>query len=695
MVGNPPAKTPVAAKAMPNTVILVASDSENVAKRIESHLRNAGYPVRATWVTDLDGIEDALTAGAPDLLLCAQGLQHAPLPAVVELGAKLSPDMPVLLLADRYTDSATLQALASGARDQVSYEDARHMRHLEMICLRELANHQNVRELHAARLRLKDFESRHKELLAGSVDAVAHIQEGILADVNPAFAELLGYGTPEDLLSVPLMDLVSPESQSKIKEHFKLLSKGKATDQNLEFSALKRDGAKLSVLAQISQNRINGENFIELTIRPERRAKTAPGAEATSGRMAFLDALSASLAAPQKQLSAALMIAVDDYLNFEERLGFHDAEEAMMRLIEWARPRLLAQDQLFRTSTGELALLIERKDVGEVDQFCDAFCRECAKQIFATQSHEAQASVSIAAYPYRGGEQPIVIANEAAREARRLAGSGGKRYLVIGATAKNSVVEREEAGKVEQIRKALDENRMRLSYQSIASLEGDTRQHYDVLVGMTDDSGRELVASEFIRSAEKFGLMRDLDRWVIGRVLKLIDKRKGADEGSSVFVKISEDTLKESESFLAWLTEALKSRPLKADELVFEFQELRLQNHIRKAKSLTKALRELGAYIAIEHFGAGTSSMQLIEHIPANYVKFHGDFTRNFSDKDMVKKMTQLMESAKQHGMKTIVSHVDDANVMARLWQMGVNYIQGFQVQEPEVVQLTADAPRR
>ena len=107
---------------------------------------------------------------------------------------------------------------------------------------------------------------------------------------------------------------------------------------------------------------------------------------------------------------------------------------------------------------------------------------------------------------------------------------------------------------------------------------------------------------------------------------------------------------------------------------------------------MTKALRDLGAYVAIEHFGVGNGSQQLIEHIPANSVKFHPDFARNYNDKEQFKKMSQLMEASKQRSMKTIVSHVEDANVMARLWQMGVNYIQGFNVQEPEVVQLAADS---
>ena len=687
MVGNPPAQA-----SLSNTVIVVASDSENTAKRIESHMRNAGHPIRVAWVTALEEIEDALSDGTPDLLLCAQGLQHAPLPEVVDLCGKLDPDFPVLLLADQYSDNATLLALASGARDQVSYEDERHMRHLELICLRELANHQHLRELHVARARLQDFESRHNELLASSVDAVAQIQEGILAAINPAFAELLGYESADELVSLPLMDMVSPESQGKIKEHLKLLNKGKAKKDPIEFSLLKENGSKINVVAQIDQNRINGETFVELTIRPDRRGKPSSGSTSPSlGRAAFMDALTANLASPREQFSAAIFVAVDAHDNFETRLGFLDTEEAITRLIEWTRTRLEPRDQLFQVSVTELALLVDRKDISELEKFCDSYCRECAKQIFATKDHEAQFSISIAAYPYNGTEQALTIANEAIHAVRKLASGGGKQYLIIGATAQDSVEQRAESGKAEQIKKALEENRMRLSYQSIASLEGDTRQHYDVLLRMVDETGNELVANEFIGSAQKFGLMRDIDRWVVHRVLKLIEKRKGAEVGSSVFVKVSEETLREPDAFIEWLTNALKTRPLKADELVFEFQELRLQNHIRKAKSLTKALREMGAYVAIEHFGVGTGSLQMLDHIPANYVKFHPDFTRNFNDKEQHKKMLQLMEAAKQRSMKTIVSHVEDANVMARLWQMGVNYIQGFHVQEPEVVQLTTE----
>jgi len=692
MVGNPPVDKNVA-----SSVVLVVSDSENIAKRIESHLRNAGHPVRCAWVADLEDLEDVLRRGAPDLLLCAEGLPKAPLKEVVDLCGRLCRDLPVLLLAQRYGAEEVLAAHAAGARDLVAYEDLRDLKHLEFVLQREFMHHHHLRQLRTTRSRLEDFESRHKQLLAGTNDAVAHIQEGILSHANPAFAGLLGYAQPDELLELPLMDLVCPDQQLKVKEHLKLLNKGKVEGKPLECCLLKKDGGKVHIIAQLTRGTVDGENFVEMLIRAEATAQPAAGGPAAGGsqplgRLAFFDALTAAIngISQQKMPRAALLISVDDFAGLEDRIGLRDAEEAVQQLSDWVRTRLPPQDQLFRFSTGELAAIVNRAAASEFEQLGTLLIKEVIKQIFNTTGHEAHLTLSITAYPLAGGEPVAAVASELAREARKLSAKGGKQFANLGPTAKNSQTEREEARKAAQIKRAIEENRLKLAYQSIASLEGDTRQHFDVLVRMIDENGKEQHAAEFIAIAEKFGLMRAIDRWVAARALKVLAKRESS-EASSLFVKISEETLKDAEGYIAWLQEQLKQRPLKPEELVFEFQELHLQNHIRKAKTLTKALRDLGGYVAIEHFGIGTNSAQLLEHVPAQFVKFHPSYTHQFHDKELQKKMATLMEVARQCNAKTIVSHVEDANVMARLWQMGVNYIQGFHVQEPEVVLLSAD----
>jgi PAS domain S-box-containing protein len=699
MVANPPTESAAAAAT---AVVLVVADSENVAKRIESQLRNTGHPIRCAWVTDLEDLEDALRRGAPDLLLCAENLKDAPLKDVVEISKRLVPDLPVLLLTNKFTPEETVAAMAAGARDQVSHEDLRHMRHLELVLMREFATHQGFRQLRATMARLADFESRHKQLVAGTKDAVAHIQEGILSHVNPAFAQMLGYASPDELVGVPLMDIVAPDHQPKVKDHLKLMAKGKMEGKPLECHLQHKNGSPVGISAQLTRGTVDGEDFIEMLIRAEATiaqavaAQVQDGGAPVSGRLAFFDAVTAAItgASGQKSARAAFMIEVDDFAGMEERLGFQDAEQAVVQLQDWVRSRLSPADQLFRFSTGELAGIVHRSNGAEIEQLGDFLVKEIAKQIFQTTGHEAHVSLSITAYPLAGSEQASNVITEITREARKTSAKGGKSFANLGPTAKSSQVEREEARKAAQVKKAIEENRLKLAYQSIASLEGDPRQHFDVLVRLVDENGKEMHAAEFIRAAEKFGLMRPIDRWVTARALRVQAKRESAQDASSLFIKISEDSLKDADGFLAWLQEQLKTRALKQEEIVFEFQEVILQNHIRKARTLCKALQDLGALIAIEHFGIGANSVQMIEHVPAQFLKFHHSFTNSFNDKETQKKMTTLMEIAKQKNIKTIVSHVEDANVMARLWQMGVNYIQGYHVQEPEVVLLSADVTK-
>jgi PAS domain S-box-containing protein len=695
MVNGLPGKdtAPAMAKSA-TTVMLVISPSENIGKRIESHLRNTGYPIRAQWVSNIDELEQTLGNSTPQLLMCSDGMNGAPLKYVVSIATKLCPQLPILSLASKYTAEGTLEALAAGARDQVSCEDARHLRHLQMVCLRELAHQHSVRELETARMRLDDYEIRQKQLLAGSTDAVAHAQEGILCDVNPSFATLLGYENPDDLVGVPLMDIISPDFQAAVKEHLKLLGKGKAEDKALDCGFLQKDGMVSSAQAEFSRHTVNGEAQTEILVRATVSAN-AGGSAPVSGRIMFLETLAAALKsaqarAGQKLTRTAMFVSIDDYAGVEQRLGFHDAEEAVARLTEWTRARLSPKDQLFRFSTGELAAIVSRPNVTDFEPLGELLCRECAKQIFATRGHEAHLTISIALYPIAGDEQIETLLTDLVRTARKLSAEGGRLSQVLGPTAKSSATEREEARRAAMVKKALDQNRLRLVLQSIASLEGESRPHHDVLLRMVDENGNELQASEFRGAAEKFGLMPILDRWSTAGVLAMLAKTPETAEPPSLLLKLSESTLKDAEGFLAWLTEALKARPLKPGELVFELHELRLQNHIRKAKTLTTGLRELGAGISINYFGTGTNSAQLLDHIPASYLKFSPAYTRQFNDKDTFKKMSALMEMAQQHKMKTIVCHVEDANVMARLWQMGVNYIQGYQVNEPSAV---IDAP--
>lgn len=697
MVANKPNTILPAALAGEATgVLLVIAATEDVAKRIESHLRNAGHPLRAGWINDLEDLEDVLRRNPPDLVLYEE-TPNTPAPdQIVGLCALICPDLPVINIGTEHSLEDTVAALAAGAQDLVVYSDLRHLRHLELVVVREFVKHYHLRLLRLTQKRLVDFESRHQQLTENTADAVAHVQEGIIASANLAFTHLLGYDSPEQLAGQPLIDLVDTDQQSKIKERLRAVQKGKHNGEPLEL-ALVGTGGRVQVRAQLILGNVDGESVIELLIRAEGGKGGAPATKTVfGGRAAFAAALAQPAAADGKTARGALLVKIDAHAALEERLGAVDAEAIVASVAQAVHSRLGPQDQSFAFSTDEIALVANRPNLGEIEQLGEFLRKEITGQIFVAHRHEAQVTLSVAAFPLGGQEAVDDVVRQLVDGVRKLSvRNGGNQVTVLGEAAQAGQSEREDARKAAQVRKAIEDNRLKLAYQSIASLEGESRSHYDVLVRMVDETGKEQHASEFLPAAARFNLMRTIDRWVVTRALGVIAKRAAARDTSVLFVKLSEDTLKDADAFIEWLKEQVKDHPLKSDEIIFQIQEKVLQNHIRKAKALTQSLVSMGAGLAIEHYGIGASSAQMLDHIPAHFLKFHASFTQSFADKDSQKRLTDLVEVAKQRGIKTIVSHVEDANVMARLWQMGVNFIQGYHVQEPEVVLLSTEIGRR
>jgi len=676
-------------------VLLVVSTAEETAKRIESHLRNAGHPLRAGWVTELDEVDDVLRRNPPDLLICEDTVRGAPFERVVEHSLELCPELPVLLLTAHSSLEVQISALSCGARDIVSAGDTKQLRHLELVVIREFVNHHHERQLRLTRERLEDFESRHRQLTSGTGDAIANVLEGIMTAANPAFAQLLGYDDTSLLEGQPLVDLVATDQQTRVKERLRAVLKGKHNGEPLEFS-LKGRTSIVPVKAQLILGQQDGEHVIEMLIRTGDNQAAIAAANPTDAvpqlaaprRSNMLTALHKPL--PEGKVArAGLMVAIDGFEKLEGSIGYVEAEEAGSGVMAAVRTRLGAQDSLFPFSPSEFGVVVHRGNFPEIEQFGELLRREIAQLIVATQSHESHVTISIAIYPLSAQDEPQAVISQLIEEVRKLVALGGNRQTVLGETAKNAQVQRDEARRAAQVKKALDEGRLKLAYQSIASLEGEERDHFDVLLRLLDEAGKEYNAGEFLPAAQKFQLMRLVDRWVVSRALTLLGKKTPASR-PTLFLKLSEDTLRDSENFFVWLrkqTEAIKLGPT---DLVFQFQEQILLNHIRRARQFAETAKTLGPGMGIEHFGIGTNSAQLLNHLPADFVKFHGSFTQNFGDQKMQKRLAELLDLAKVRGAKTIVSHVEDANGLARLWQMGVNFVQGYHVQEPEVVLLSS-----
>jgi EAL domain-containing protein (putative c-di-GMP-specific phosphodiesterase class I) len=174
---------------------------------------------------------------------------------------------------------------------------------------------------------------------------------------------------------------------------------------------------------------------------------------------------------------------------------------------------------------------------------------------------------------------------------------------------------------------------------------------------------------------------------VVGASLSFAAQKKPA----CLFVRLSRETARDP-AFLEWLDNHLRNSRAEPQRLCFQVTEEGAASHISDVRALAAALRERAFRFALEGFGSGRNSTGMLETVPLDFVKIDGTLVQGLAaDPELQQRVRNLVEAARKHGIQTVAERVEDANTMAVLWQVGVQYIQGYFVNEPEEVVLRAE----
>ena len=241
----------------------------------------------------------------------------------------------------------------------------------------------------------------------------------------------------------------------------------------------------------------------------------------------------------------------------------------------------------------------------------------------------------------------------------------------------------DDSNSTEAILKALDDNRFRLLFQPIINLRGEGEEHYEAFVRMLDQDDKEVSPYDFLPPMGPSDTAIKIDRWVILQTIKQLSSHRSRGNDTRMFLNVTAETLQDK-TFTPWLSVALKAARLPGDALIFQIRECDANNYMKQAKDFTKALHQLHCKVSIAQFGCALNPFITLKHIDTDYVKIDGSFTeeiqKNDEAREQVKEMVKSLQSA---GKLTIIPLVENAAVLATLWQAGVNYIQGYYLQAP------------
>ncbi len=240
-----------------------------------------------------------------------------------------------------------------------------------------------------------------------------------------------------------------------------------------------------------------------------------------------------------------------------------------------------------------------------------------------------------------------------------------------------------DVGWMQRIRKAIANDNFVLHYQPIVRIQTGQTTHHEVLLRMQDDDGRLVYPDVFLPAATRFGLMADLDRFLIEKVFKELSRFRVDNPKLRFTINLSGHAF-EDKDFVAHIKILLQQHILPPGSVVFEITEQTAVSQLVAVDDQMAALREMGCQLAIDDFGTGYSSFGYLKRLPADYIKIDGSFIKDLARDSVDQTMVRLIgEIGKAAGMATIAEHVDDATALSLLAKYGIDYAQGFYVARP------------
>jgi diguanylate cyclase (GGDEF)-like protein len=391
-----------------------------------------------------------------------------------------------------------------------------------------------------------------------------------------------------------------------------------------------------------------------------------------------------SFAARYGGQGAVMIIDIDGLKEVNDRLGHQPGDNLIRRVAEILRERVRTTDLVARLSGDEFAVLMPQTDTAGALQLAEDLRAEVAEG-FPTGSELGEATISVGVTIFggerdNGSEAVLVAADQAMYRAKE---EGRNRIVLFDGPERRGRTQQRGQTTSAKIRDALTQNRLSLATQPIRSLASGGIERYELLLRMTGEDGELLPASAFIETAERSGMVQELDRWVVARALELLAERERAGEPVSLHVNLSGASLTDI-SVLEFIERRLDEGDADPGRCTFEITKTAQVDDYEAAAGFADRLTEFGCEVAIDDYGSGFSPFHYLKQIPFDVIKIDGAFIRDMPRNDADQLTVQaIVQVARGLGKRTIAEFVQDDETTRMLREYGVDMAQGFHLGRP------------
>ncbi|MEG4503427.1 EAL domain-containing protein [Microcoleus sp. F6_B4] len=700
--------------------ILIVDDLPDNLRLLRDTLRQEGYKVRSA----ITGAMALRAAQSPSTELILLDIK---LPDIdgYEVCRQLKSDertaeIPIIFLSALNETFNKVQGLTAGGVDyiakpfQVEEVLARVETHLTIRRLQQRLQKQNLRLLREIeeRQRLEESLFAEKELAQVTLQSIGDAvittdAQGRVKYFNPIAERLTGWKTHE-VQGVPfstvflIVDQVTrepvenPINKALLEERIVTLANNTIliADDGTEYpiadsAAPIRDRQGQIIGAVIVFHDVTESRYLTRQLSWEASHDALTG---LINRRRFEEYLVEAIASVQdsNHQHALCYLDLDQFKVVNDTVGHIAGDELLRQVTGLIQQGVRANDMLARLGGDEFGILLTQCSLSQATQIAENLKDLVHQFRFIWNGKTFIIGVSIG----------VVVIDQTSQDLRELLGAADAACYAAKARGRNCVhiyslddseliKQRGERQLISKISRALETNRFCLYYQKIVSITSKPLvEHYEILIRMLDENGKLVSPNEFIPAAERYGLITEIDSWVIETFFSKYHNLPEKDDiiQGLYTINLSGASISNNQ-FMRFLIEQFSRYKVPPQTIGFEITETAAIANFEQARYFMTELKKLGCCFALDDFGSGLSSFAYLINLPVDYLKIDGAFVKNISHNLISQALVEgFNRIAHAMNLETIAEFVEDETILEKLREIGVDYAQGYGIARPVAI---------
>jgi diguanylate cyclase (GGDEF)-like protein len=387
-----------------------------------------------------------------------------------------------------------------------------------------------------------------------------------------------------------------------------------------------------------------------------------------------------------------LFFDLDQFKLVNDSCGHAAGDALLVQLSAMLRNEVQAGDVFARLGGDEFALLLPTTDLPAGESYAEHLRLVIERFRFSWQERTFAAEASIGVVAISGADNDMAVVLQAADTACYAAKYAGRnRIHVYQEDDERRLAREREISWVPRIRAAIEASRFVLYGQLIEPAKSGAceQAHLEILVRMLDEHNELIPPGAFLPSAERYGLMPQIDSWVISHTLEWMSSLQARSEMVPVCaINISGASVCDAR-FREFLLAALADCSVPCSSICFEITETAAVADLASAIRFMEEVRQMGCRFALDDFGAGMSSFTYLKNLPVDFIKIDGAFVKDLLKDDTSLAMVRaIADISRVMNIASIAEFVENDAIRQKLAEIGIDYVQGYGVGKPQPVSL-------